>query len=87
MHGISPLLSRSLPWQGPSAWTMFLQEQRTHTRRGTGEFKQLLLSIDQKAREAGVAATALKGAALHQLGLYEAGDQTDGGCRPAGAAG
>jgi Uncharacterised nucleotidyltransferase len=34
-----------------------------------------LLSIDQKARETGVAATALKGAALHHMGLYEAGER------------
>jgi putative nucleotidyltransferase-like protein len=75
MHGISPLLSRSLPWQGPSIWTTFLEEQRTHTRARHGRIQELLLTIDQKARETGVAATALKGAALHQLGLYEAGDR------------
>jgi hypothetical protein len=34
-----------------------------------------LQSINQKARETGVAATALKGAALHQLDLYQAGDR------------
>jgi hypothetical protein len=75
MHGISPLLSRSLPWRGPSIWTTFLEEQRTHTRARHGRIQKLLLTIDQKARETGVAATALKGAALHQLGLYEAGDR------------
>jgi putative nucleotidyltransferase-like protein len=75
MHGISPLLSRSLPWQGPSMWTTFLDEQRTHTRARHARIHELLLSIDRKARETGVAATALKGAALHQLGLYEAGDR------------
>jgi hypothetical protein len=75
MHGISPLLSRSLQWQGPKTWTTFLDEQRSHTRARHGRIHQLLLSIDQQARERGVAATALKGAALHQLGLYEAGDR------------
>jgi hypothetical protein len=75
MHGISPLLSRSLQWQGPGRWTTFLDEQRTHTRTRHGRIQELLLSIDRKARERGVAATALKGAALHQLGLYEAGDR------------
>ena len=75
MHGISPLLSRLLPWRGPSAWTMFLDEQRTHTRARHGRIQELLLSIDRKARETGVAATALKGAALHQMGLYAAGDR------------
>jgi hypothetical protein len=75
MHGISPLLSRSLQWQGPGRWTAFLDEQRTHTRTRYGRIQELLLSIDRKARERGIAATALKGAALHQLGLYEAGDR------------
>jgi hypothetical protein len=75
MHGISPLLSRTLLWQGPSIWTTFLDEQRTHTRARHWRIQELLRSIDQKARETGVAATALKGAALHQLGLYEAGDR------------
>jgi hypothetical protein len=75
MHGISPLLSRSLPWQGPGRWTTFLDEQRAHTRTRHGRIQELVLSIDRKARERGVAATALKGAALHRLGLYEAGDR------------
>jgi hypothetical protein len=75
MHGISPLLSRSLPWRGQGRWATFLDEQRTHTRTRHGRIQELLLSIDRKARERGVAATALKGAALHQLGLYEAGDR------------
>jgi putative nucleotidyltransferase-like protein len=75
MHGISPLLSRCLPWQGPSTWNSFLDEQRAHTRARHGRIQELLLSLDQAARESGVAATALKGAALHQLGLYEPGDR------------
>ena len=75
MHGISPLLSRRLPWRGPSAWSSFLDEQRSHTRARHGRIQELLLSLDRQARNAGVAATALKGAALHVLGLYEAGDR------------
>jgi hypothetical protein len=75
MHGISPLLSHSLPWRGPSAWTRFLEEQRNHTLARHERIRQLLDSIDRKTREAGVAATALKGSALHQLGVYEAGDR------------
>ena len=75
VHGISPLLSRSLQWQGPSAWTSFLEEQRVHTAARHSRLHALLGSIDQKAREAGVAATALKGAALHDLGIYAAGDR------------
>jgi Uncharacterised nucleotidyltransferase len=75
MHGISPLLSRCLLWQGPEAWTKFLREQRNHTAARHARIQSLLLSIGQKAREAGVAATPLKGAALHELGLYAAGDR------------
>lgn len=75
MHGISPLLSRTLQWQGPGAWTRFLEEQRTHTVARHLRFQVLLGSIDQKAREAGTAVTALKGAALHELGLYTIGDR------------
>jgi hypothetical protein len=75
MHGISPLLSSRLPWQGPEAWTKFLREQRTHTAVRYSRIKSLLMCIGQKACDAGVAATPLKGAALHELGLYAAGDR------------
>jgi hypothetical protein len=75
MHGISPLLSRSLQWQGPSTWTRFLEEQRTHTVARHSRIQVLLGSIDQKACEAGIAVTALKGAALHELGLYTIGER------------
>jgi hypothetical protein len=75
LHGISPLLSRSLQWQGPGSWTRFLEEQRVHTAARYLQIQALLGSIDQKACEAGVAGTALKGAALHEMGLYAAGDR------------
>ena len=75
MHGISPLLSRRLIWQGPEAWTKFLRDQRAHTAARHSRLQSLLRSIGQKACEAGVAATPLKGAALHELGLYAAGDR------------
>ena len=75
MHGISPLLARSLRWHGPSSWSAFLNEQRTHTRARHWRIQELLHSLDEKTRQLGLAATPLKGAALHQLGLYEAGDR------------
>jgi hypothetical protein len=75
MHGISPLLSRSLVWRGPDAWTRFLSEQRAHTRARHAGIQQLLQCIDHAAREASIPVTALKGAALHDLGLYAAGDR------------
>jgi len=75
MHGISPLLSGCLQWQGPRAWTKFLSDQRTHTAARHLRIRALLTSIGRKAHEAGIAATPLKGAALHELGLYAAGDR------------
>src|ERR1700731_1534160 len=70
MHGISPLLSVRLPWLGPATWTAFLRDQRTHTRARHSRVQAVLSSIGEKALEAGVTVTPLKGAALHELGLY-----------------
>jgi putative nucleotidyltransferase-like protein len=75
MHGVSPLLSRTLRWQGPAGWTGFLEEQRAHTAKRHVRVDDLLLHLDHGAREAGVAAVALKGVALHSLGVYQAGDR------------
>jgi hypothetical protein len=75
MHGISPLLSRALRWQGPAGWTGFLEEQRAHTAKRHVRIDDLLLRLDQRAREAGVAAVALKGVALHAFGVYQAGER------------
>ena len=75
MHGVSPLLSRTLRWQGPAAWVGFLQEQRTHTTRRHARIDDILQRLDRGARETGVAAVALKGASLHAMGLYTAGDR------------
>ena len=75
MHGISPLLSRALRWQGPAGWSGFLEEQRAHTAKRHVRIDDLLLHLDQRAREAGVAAVALKGVALHAYGVYQAGDR------------
>jgi Uncharacterised nucleotidyltransferase len=75
MHGVSPLLSRVLRWQGPAGWTGFLAEQRAHTAKRHVRIDDLLLRLDQRARAAGVAAVALKGVALHAFGVYHAGDR------------
>jgi Uncharacterised nucleotidyltransferase len=75
IHGISPLLSRTLRWQGPAAWKQFLEEQRSHTQKRHARIDELLRLIDRMAREAGVAAVALKGVELHALGVYQAGDR------------
>ncbi len=75
MHGVSPLLSRRLRWRGAAGWTEFLEQQRAHTSKRHARIDGLLQRVDHGAREAGVAAVALKGAALHAMGLYAAGDR------------
>jgi len=75
MHGVSPLLARILRWQGPADWVRFLYDQRSHTAKRHARLAELLQLIDRGARERGVAAVALKGVALHALGLYQAGDR------------
>jgi hypothetical protein len=75
IHGVSPLLSRTLRWRGPAEWVKFLEKQRSHTALRHGRVEALLRVIDHGAREAGIAAVALKGAALHALGVYGAGDR------------
>jgi hypothetical protein len=75
IHGVSPLLSRALRWRGPADWVKFLERQRAHTTLRHGRIEGLLCLIDHGVREAGIAAVALKGAALHALGVYRAGDR------------
>jgi len=75
MHGVSPLLSRSLRWRGPPAWSQFLTEQRIHTANRQRRMQALLSQIDEEARGTGIALMTLKGAALHKRGLYEIGDR------------
>jgi hypothetical protein len=75
MHGVSPLLRRLLRWRGPADWTQFLDEQRAHTVRRHARIVELLQRLDGQTRGAGIAAIALKGAALHELGLYTIGER------------
>ncbi len=75
MHGISPLLATTLRWQGPAEWQTFLDEQRQHTERRQQRIQALLRLIDDDTRVAGIPAIALKGAALHSLGLFRAGER------------
>jgi hypothetical protein len=75
MHGISALLSRSLHWSGPDVWTVFLSAQRMHTRARHARIQDLLRSVAQEARNSNLVVTALKGAALHELNVYDAGDR------------
>jgi len=75
MHGVSPLLSRVLRWQGPAGWREFLEEQRAHTAKRHVRIEDLLLRLNQRALEAGIPAVALKGVSLHSLGVYQAGER------------
>jgi hypothetical protein len=75
IHGTSPLMSHSLRWQGPPGWQRFLDEQRMHTRKRHVCISDLLTSLDDAGREAGIPLVALKGVALHEMQLYSPGDR------------
>jgi hypothetical protein len=75
IHGVSALLADSLRWQGPVAWARFLAEQKAHTAQRFQRIEQLLLRMDRRAYEAGIALVPLKGAALHAMGIYAAGER------------
>jgi Uncharacterised nucleotidyltransferase len=75
MHGISPLLSRKLRWRGPSGWVEFLDAQRTHTERRHIRILELLQNLDEALRAKAIGAVALKGVALHRIGLYQPGER------------
>jgi hypothetical protein len=75
MHGVSSLLYGALRWRGPPAWADFLNEQRIHTFNRHARIEALLRRIDERMREADIAAVALKGAALHAMSIYAAGER------------
>jgi putative nucleotidyltransferase-like protein len=75
MHGVSALLPGRVDWHGPSAWTAFLEAQREHIRDRQLRSARLLDEINRRTRVAGIAFVALKGAALHALGLYAPGER------------
>lgn len=75
MHGVSSLLYGAVSWPGAPGWMEFLAEQRLHTTNRHLRIVELLERIDQRAGEDGIAAIALKGAALHGLGLYAKGER------------
>ena len=75
IHGVSALLATNLRWRGPERWNRFLDEQRTHMELRHRRIAQLLADIDCTARSAGIALVPLKGAALHDIGLYRAGER------------
>lgn len=78
MHGVSSLLYGRLRWEGPAAWRQFLVEQHNQSIARHREIARLLETIDLQARGAGVAAVALKGAALLAANLYPIGERPMG---------
>ena len=75
LHGVSPLLSRTLRWSGPESWHRFLDVQREHTEKRHARLQQLLAVFDHEARSRGLPLVALKGAALHAHGIYQPGER------------
>ena len=78
MQGVSPLLRTNLRWQGPQGWQEFLEEQHLQSVKRRLLIEGLLQDIDCRARLANVGFVALKGAALHALGLYGPGERPMG---------
>jgi hypothetical protein len=78
MHGISPVLDTHLRWQGPQGWRKFLEEQHHQSVKRHLLIEGLLREIDHQARRANVGFVALKGAALHAIGLYAPGERPMG---------
>jgi hypothetical protein len=75
IHGISPLLAGALRWEGPAHWAHFLAEQHRHTLLRQQRIEELLATIHERSRSAGIAIVALKGAALQIAGVYAAGER------------
>lgn len=73
-HGVSPWLARHGQWRH-AAWQAFVREQRDHVAQRHERLAALLARIDASARSQGIAMVALKGSALHAMGLYVAGDR------------
>ena len=78
MHGVSSLLFDGLRWEGAESWRRFLHEQRDQSFGRYLQMASLLKAIDSQARCDGIALVALKGAALHALGIYAGGQRPMG---------
>jgi len=78
MQGVSSLLADRLRWLGPQSWRRFLDEQKQQTIGRQRLIAQLLAGIAAGARREGIAIVALKGAALHAIGVYGPGERPMG---------
>jgi len=75
MQGVSSILLDVLRWRGPDGWRSFLEQQRGHIARRHQKIVDLLAGIDALARRDGIALVALKGVALHSIGIYRPGER------------
>jgi hypothetical protein len=75
LHGVTPLLAGTLRWSGPHSWQAFMHEQHRQTLLRHQRIAAALEAIDEGARTQGLAAVALKGAALHALKIYVPGER------------
>jgi Uncharacterised nucleotidyltransferase len=75
LHGITPLLASTLQWSGPASWQAFVREQHQQTLLRYRRIAAVLRNIDDGAKAQGLAVVALKGSALHALGVYAPGDR------------
>lgn len=73
-HGVSPLLAGCSLWPSRE-WQDFLASQREHVELRQRRIADLLTRIDARSRDLGVPMMALKGSALHGLGIYVAGER------------
>jgi hypothetical protein len=75
MQGIAPLLSVQTKWPESTPWHHFIDEQRKQVAGRHNRIETLLSEIHGHARAKGVALLALKGAALHAIGVYSKGER------------
>jgi Uncharacterised nucleotidyltransferase len=75
MQGVAPLLAKQSQWPNSTGWHRFLCDQGSHVAGRHRRIEHLLGEIDMRARKMGVALVALKGAALHAIGIYAAGER------------
>jgi hypothetical protein len=73
-HGVPAMLRGRCQWQY-APWQRFLRDQHAHVQSRQRRIAATLARIDAGARDAGIATVALKGAALHAIGLYAPGER------------
>jgi hypothetical protein len=75
IHGVSALLAGALKWSGPGEWAQFLADQKAHIRLRFARLQHLLDCLHDRGCAEEIPMVALKGAALHALGVYTAGER------------